>query len=306
MDSMVARTYTLDESQANLGIARWSIVFETSNDLGAPRVSESTPSDTLAQQAAVDNLTTAFLGQLVTVGGTALDAADKLSETATTLDDINKSIVAGVQVGLDAVNKFRRDVTDVLGSVNALVAAPAAMGQAISDLFAALEAVYNAPVDVFNTMKAMFAFGYGLDIPFLGTATGLSIQRQENRDLLNNGANTLALTYAYTAAAQIDFETVEEIETASEALEDQYQLLLDNSLDRDTSAALTEQRGIVLDIFAQAKLTARQITEVRTNLSTYRLLSYQYYGFSDDGESLALLNDAKSLTALGNVEILTP
>jgi hypothetical protein len=123
---------------------------------------------------------------------------------------------------------------------------------------------------------------------------------------MNDSVRSWALSYAYLGASQLEFETVQDIEVVAEQLEEQYQTLLDSDVDKIVFDSVTDQRNDTVELFSQQKLTARRVTDVRTNLTTYRLLAYQYYGSSDDGEALAQLNESQVLAVEGDTEVLTP
>jgi hypothetical protein len=179
------------------------------------------------------------------------------------------------------------------------------MATDMSALYRELDGMFAAPIDTYNAIQTMFDMG-DLDIDYGNTQTYLSIQRQKNRDILNNNTRALGLSYSYLNAAQLDFETVDQIEVVSSDLEEQYQELLESEVDKDVLDGVTEQRGDTVELFAQQKLSARQTITIRTNLTTTRLISYNYYGTSEDGETIAKLNNLENLETSGTIEVLTP
>jgi hypothetical protein len=171
---------------------------------------------------------------------------------------------------------------------------------------AAMVAVWTNPIDSFNAMVQMFKYG-ALDIPYLGTPTGASIARQNNRNILNNSMRGTALSYAYLSASELTFDTVKNIQTVQDLLESQYQdMLHSEGMDKNLLDAITDQRSDVAELFGQQKLTARQQVTTRTNLTTARLLAFKHYGSDEDGATLARLNEQDTLVMIGEVEILTP
>lgn len=132
--------------------------------------------------------------------------------------------------------------------------------------------------------------------------------RQSNRDLYRSTVQSLALNYAYLNASRIDFTTVEAIEAEEAELEAQYdKIVAAPGLTEDTKGALTDLRIVTSDFFTEQKLNANQIITVRTNITSTRLLSYQYYGESvQNAPIIQDINNAVDNTFIeGEVQIIT-
>jgi prophage DNA circulation protein len=308
-ENMVCRTFSLNETMSTIGDATITMVFEISNtngikaspNISIPRISRAQRAiDAAGQLAILVGFDTSGAA-----GGTSTDAASKLSEFGDLIDKASKSNRLSEALDIDKFNELQNNIGVWQTRVDTLVANPSDMATEMSNLFRELDGLFSAPIDTYNSLQSMFDMG-GLDIPYENTQTYLSLQRQKNRDILNNNNRALGLSYSYLSAAQLDFQTVEEIEVVSSDLEDQYQLLLTSEVDKDLLDSVTEQRGDTVELFAQQKLSARQTVDIRTNLTTTRLLSFSYYGTSEDGETLAKLNELENFEVVGDIEVLSP
>ena len=77
---------------------------------------------------------------------------------------------------------------------------------------------------------------------------------------------------------------------------------IDQQLLNDLQVLRTQTR----QFFDEQRLTARKTINVRTSITTARLLAYSYYGESILGAELAKLNNTLNVSnILGDVDILT-
>ena len=138
-------------------------------------------------------------------------------------------------------------------------------------------------------------------------ATAELTEREKNDNVLNQATNAHALSYAYVSVAQITFKTVAEIEAVEKELETQYQFIVNQaSSNKDIDMALTDMRIIVQDFFDDQRLSAKQVISVNTNVTSARLLSFQYYGESDSATDIIGLNGISDVSFVeGDVGILT-
>ena len=152
------------------------------------------------------------------------------------------------------------------------------------------------------SMKRIYKYGRP---PFDSNTAGL-IQRNKNQAIMDASMNAMALVYAYEAAASIEYDTVEAIDEIANQLDAQYQIILTSGASVNTKNKVTDMRLIVLDFFAEQRLTASQILDVHTVPTSARLLGYQYYGNDEVGESIAALNNSTDVSFIdGEVKVLT-
>lgn len=141
----------------------------------------------------------------------------------------------------------------------------------------------------------------------ISATTAELIEREKNDNILDQSVNAQALSYAYVSVAQVSFETVAEIEVAERELETQYKLIVDpESSNKEVNTALTDMRIIVQAFFDEQRLSVKQVISVHTNITSARLLSYQYYGESETAAQIVGLNGISDVSFVeGDVDILT-
>jgi len=78
------------------------------------------------------------------------------------------------------------------------------------------------------------------------------------------------------------------------------------SLSPETIDSLEDQRTITQQFFDEQKLSAQQVITVNTQKLPARVIAYQYYNSSENGERIASLNDEINVSYMsGDIEIFT-
>ena len=78
------------------------------------------------------------------------------------------------------------------------------------------------------------------------------------------------------------------------------------SISSKSIGLLEDQRTVAQEFFNQQKLNTQQIITVDTQLLPARVIAYQYYGSSELGPDIAVLNDEINVSYMsGNIEIFT-
>ena len=308
VENIVARTFTLNENLNALGDGRISVVFELDdkND-GVPQGDTTTLSNladrNLVLQAGVNSDIAGGFRINDGLTGNFTDAAEQVNEIVESVTQATESIAANAE----EIDEFSRELANISENVFALVKAPQELADSLGGLYATIDTLYPSAEATTDALRRLFGYGEddaGAD-PEVTTA-GLA-QRVTNREILRASVNMSSLGYAYENAVQVDYETTDQVETVADALEAQYQSVLGTpGLSDTTKTAASEVRVSAQAFFNEKKLTTRQIIEVETTLTSARLLSFQYYGTSDDGETLALLNNAEDVAFIeGTVKVLT-
>lgn len=77
-------------------------------------------------------------------------------------------------------------------------------------------------------------------------------------------------------------------------------------IDQKVLNTLQELRSNTQTFFDAEKLNVRQIIPIKTNITTARLLSYQYYGESSQGKDIATLNSILNVSNIeGDIDIFS-
>lgn len=305
LNNYKARSYTLLENLTTLGEAKFSIVFEISNIEGIPIKAQNTLSvleaanDALIAAVKTDvatnyNITTSFIGNFS-------DATEKANNLVTAFRD-NTALVSATA---DEINAFNQELSTFESNITSLVQNPQELVDSMSNLFGTIDSLYPTVTSTVEVMKGFFDFGDD-DTTINPTTAGLS-ERLKNRNVMNQSNQMLGLSYAYFNTAQITFDTVIQIEESAAELETQYQKIIDSDgLGDSTKSVLTDMRAAMQEFFEEQRINARQLLNVDTNLTSARLLSFQYYNDSGQAPQLIELNGFKDVSFVaGSVQVLT-
>ena len=304
IDNAVCIDFSLSENFSEFGVSIVSALFEISRNTGIPSQTNTALSQLVAGNAAVNAAVNS-------------DIADRFAITSKFKDNFTAAVnkVAGMVTGFTDATSFIGDaasdinlITESIGQlsadINSLIIAPQDLADAIDNVFSTIDGVTGTTESTAETMADLF--GFGDDDDDINTSTAGKTERAKNNEVLNGAMNCQALGYAYTNAAQSDFSTVDEIDTAANALEVQYQAIIVGGTSQAAKDAATDLRAVVQGFFGEKRLNASQVITVFTPTTSTRLLSYQYYGDSSNGEEIAALNNIGDVSFISdNVEILT-
>ncbi len=316
IDNIVARTFTLVEDLTRLGDTRVTVLFELDDFDGTPSIAVTSPQDIAISADSVRGQAASEFPSRYSPASTANNynaAVSKLRDVTQAFSD-NVSFLA---VSSDTIDQFTNQLAGFSDDILQLANSPQELADSVNNLFTSVSNLYSTPSQAFEVLKKFFTFGDD-DVP-VERNTASRIQRDRNRVALNGLMQAEALTLAYSAAATIEFNTVVEVDTVVDDLEVEYQdIVVTNSSDINTIFAETNGlsvevldsiavlRSDVQDVFDTQKLSAKRIIGVRTNTIPSRVLAYQYYGESTEGENLAALNEDLNVSFIsGDVEILT-
>jgi len=300
IENVVAQPYTLNENLTELGDGKLSVTFVIDNGPGVPQqaglsVATVNRAKVLATQAVEQNLTDNFsvtpgyLGSFEAAQELIQAASITFKESTAPLDKADELLNAADELAADAA---------------ALISAPANLATRITGMFDQAQSLLDDPVQALEYYRGKFGFGDDGDGDTPKTAA--QIEASRNKDLFNSAMRTEALCYAYVGAAQRDYATLSEVQALEQALETQYDSIVDlDGTDTPTREAVSDLRQLAQEFLDDAKLTARRIVTVRTHPTTARLLAFRYYGDDEQGEDVANLNDGNVSDLSGNVEVLT-
>jgi len=305
IENIVARNWTLVEDLTELGDGKINITFTVSNDLGVPVKSQNTLS---VIEKANDDLLAAINSDVAENYTVNTSNLNSFTDAVAILDDMVTEFNSNtnfLQANADKINAFTKDLSEFEANITTLIISPQALSDSINNLFTTIGNLYPTVEATADVLAGFFDFNDGKTVRDETTAS--RIQRNNNDNLMKASMQNMSLSLAYFSTAQIDFETVADIETRADALEIQYQkVIAADGLQEDTKSELKNMRSEMQQFFDDQKLTARQLVTVNTHLTSARLLAYQYYGSSDEGERIADLNDTDDLTFIeGDVTILT-
>lgn len=289
LESIAVVTFSLSEDISSLGDSPIEITFAVDDSDGRPRATESVVGSVGAGAQAVSSaadaqveadfeVTDSFTGNFADALEKVLDVVQSVREAV--------SVIAADEDQVDAFDKqageYEDTALDMLKDSSLLGERTVALVEAIVNL-------YTDSADAYDSLTRLFDFGDD-DVAISPTTSGLT-QRKKNRDALDAAVQADALGRAYLAAANLEFESVDDVEVVDGALETQWQKLLGAGvMNAATEEALAELRVTTKRFFDEQRDIRPQVVEVETQLTSTRLLAYRLYGDSSRGSQIARLN----------------
>ena len=305
VESVGVMSFLLNEDMTRLGDATIDITFAVTDSNALPQPTESVVGSVSTKSSAVVTAVEKDVELRFKVTDTASGNFDDAVSKATDISDKVRDSVSVASAAVDTIDDFEKQIENYEDTIVDLVSDPEVMGEEVAGLVVSIRDLYPDVGDAFTSLTKLFGFGDS-DTAILQTTAG-RIERQRNREVLNTAVQATALSEAYLAAASLTFENTDEVDSTSEALEDQYQkIVASGELGDDVAEGLAELRVTVNTFFDQERDLRPQIVEVRTDLTSTRLLAFRFYGKSDRGDELARLNGFSDSSAIeGNVKVLS-
>lgn len=311
IENVVVITWTLNEATNKLGEADITINFEISESDGLPKPTTNVISKVNTQSNAVVAAAKVILSKfIVTYANNFQHGIDKVNDFADSIDIAIKDIVG---VSTDPLNKFVDRLSSLRVNVNSLVNNPSNLATEITNLISEIDDLEVVGSEAFHpshlvAYKRLWDYG-DADASF-SPITAESIEKNNNKDFLDIGIQSMSLAFSYLNASQKTYETVSEVDEIADELESQFEKVMSRSRNSkfgdDLPEELEELRSVTQNFFDDQKLTARQIITIRTNPISARSLAYQHYGSSALGERIAELNEFPDLAYVaGDVKVFT-
>lgn len=152
-------------------------------------------------------------------GGNILDSTTLLNVF---VDRVRDGLITS-PVDKSLLDVFTRQIDTFATNIPSLIFFPSALGTQVSKTIVDLAGLYPVAGDKIKVMKGLFNFGID-DVSIPGD-TAARIQRQINRDVLNDSINVLSLSESYVAASQVTFGNIQELNDTESLLETQYQFV---------------------------------------------------------------------------------
>lgn len=301
--NVVAKPYSLVETMTELGEAKFSLVFERSEDNPQPQPGGSTI-QTVGSSA--DGLFNSLEDDVADSFTVSNKFPRNFKDAETTMENIGlvfQSATSRVRNNVQGLNEFNSTVVDFNDDFRSLIASPQELGLAIGNLFTTMRDIATTPVEFLDILSNFYDFGDD-DTPIILT-TEERIERQDNRTIINNLIKVGSLADSYRFVVTVDFDTVDNIDEAQEILDNQYSATVDD-LPTDTQIVLNELRNQARDFLDEQRISAKRVIEIETKRIPAQVLTYSLYGNVDDTEKIIELNTVKDVSFVeGEVQVLT-
>lgn len=308
IENIVARSYTLNETQSELGRAEIEINFAISDDIGVPQKAQNALSEASQKNDALNAALESNLAEKLEVDdglmGNFKDAQEKMKGVTDTFKEIQGKATAITT----KINQYAANVNALSSKINQLIAIPQDLANSVRNIFSTVNTLFASIENTFKAFTDLSFFNFGDNDTTINQTTQGRIQRQKNRDVINETIQAYALGYAYLAAAQVDFKTSEDIDLSNVILELQYIKIQTAAaqLSAEALTALTDLRTVANALLDDKRTVTRRVITINTKQMPMAVLVYQYYGNTELTDTLLQLNEIKGASFVsGDIKILT-
>lgn len=308
IENIVVRSWTLNETLTDLGRAELEINFAISDDIGVPQKAQNALSEAAQKNEALNASLETDLAEKMAVDegfmGNFKDAQEKLAKVGDTFEKIQAKATAITT----KINQYSAQVNEFTSKINQLIAFPQDFANSVREIFSTVNTLFSSIENTWKAFTDLSFFDFGDNDADVPPTTQGRVQRQKNRDIINETMQTYALGYAYLAAVQIDFKTSEDIDAANAIMEEQYLKILSTSvqLSSATLTALTDLRTVANALLDDKRTETRRVITIHTQQMPMAVLAYQYYGSTELTDTLLELNGIKGASFVsGDIKILT-
>ena len=218
---------------------------------------------------------------------------------------LGQSVSTAVDQG--AISVFSKAVAVYTGGINQNIFDPQTLALTFTSMFNEFGLLSSDAQTMLNLAIGLIDFGDS-DEP-IPTTTAVRIQRENNRQLVNSATRFNAMAQSYDNAVNIDFISAVDLEATEQQLEEAYQAVInDNNLTDATNELIIDLRTSVQSFLDEATTAAFKVALITdVNEQPASILTYSYYGSTDNTEDIVTLNDIANVSFVeGNVSILTP
>lgn len=303
-NDVVCKSYTVSDDIKQIGISRFSIIFEKSSR-------NLLPSKLKSNKGFLSSLKSTILGQsedsFNANWSSVSNNLPKFKSAKNTMQRASREILSlsrAVQGAADPFSKFTTSINQIVNNANSLVQAPSTAASNFKTAFQNLEVAYSSSQDLFDSLKGMFGFDERDR-----EASGNSQQDKDiknNQDQINNNINANVMALAYNAAGSIDYQTLDDLNDTNNTLEEGFAALPSN-LDRDVYNSLIDMRIEANKIFSDLAIGLPNVNNYTIlNPISLNNLVYGLYGSLDLKTTIRDLNQFQDSSEIsGTIKILS-
>jgi prophage DNA circulation protein len=302
---VVAKTYTLAESEQHLNEAIFNITFSESTENTSPSPQSGSTAEifSLAAEALVAleaDTASSYRVNLRSVPN-ANDAQNKVTAIAQTFTTETSRFSSDPEF----INEFSGTLVQYISDTAVNAFSGVNIANKTVELFTQADDLPTNGTDAISFFQKFY--GFGDDDTEIEETTVVRAQRRKNRGVVNAMIQSAALVLSYQNAALLTFDTEDQINDLVQTLDTQYFKILKNEYLGDLSEkTLTDLKTKMADFFRQADTTAARTNDVQTNQVPVSVLTYQYYGDLDRVDDIVALNGFQDVSFItGDVEVLT-
>ena len=301
VENAVAMPVSYDEVLSRLGSIEIPITFEISESEGIPAVSKISSSGIAVLKDALVVASKEHLSDTFSVSIGLLGNFEAARQKITQFIDTIKNSIPAAATNLGS--EYQSQLDTFTRNINELIGDPVTLSESVTELVNDISGLYETPEQTLDAVTALLNFGDD-DTPIVATTVGLS-ERLANNTAMNNVIKSVALGVSYVSASLIDYRTVDDVDIVSRSLELAHRSLR-GGMSLDSLNALDEIRISTQILLGEQKLSAARVVTVNRHTRSASLLSFDYYGNSENAQSLIDINNNINVSYFeGDVGILT-
>ena len=303
--NVVARVYTINENMTTLGVATIDISFDVSSNVAIPVSAGVSTSQLGSVKNSCDVALTANITDNWVVSTAAIGSFEEAKEKLAGFSESFEGATKFLNNATDSANELTSLISDFNVVLGTLAQDPVELADSISNLFSTADSASQSLDASVEAMASLYDFGDD-DPETIDANTSSSIERLQNKNVMNNTIKAYALIYNYLNVPQKDFVTKDEIDSELDGLETQFESIIDaDGIDDDSRDALVNMKTASLEYIEDVRVDTRRIIDVRTETLPMRAIAYQYYGDSTEEDNLSLINDDPNISFIsGTIGVL--
>lgn len=310
---VTAKPFTCTEETSRLGEAKYSLTFEKSDEEVRPIGSTSNlrEIEVKKDQALNEIVETAADEWTVPDSPSIFDlVSSKVNGLA---DQINDAVGAVSAVRADAYQVFN-SIQGFKNSVSTLVSQPIGLFNDVKGIYDQVMSMDDFISDQFDRITGFF--GASSDSgPGQVSTVGQKIspisyetqQAEQNRVVMNEASNMMALVNAYSSISKIDFDSTEQLDDFVDRIESQFSIMEQSGLmDKPLRDTVLSLRITSHNVIEQKRLLTKRIVESEfKNDIPLNVALYMFEGNIDDSDYILGLNQEQDQTfAKGEIRLL--
>lgn len=260
----------ISETPTKGGSARFSLDFVEAGENDEPSAREDTQSGVeTAADDANDAIAEDFAEEYTLAGAPEFveaSALDRAKSAMAALESARRTLVPDISILSDYVAA----ASGVVGSLNALIRAPAAYAQSVLGLFGALKGLAKSPLYALNAYKGLF--DYGGHQPRVPKTTPSRIRQATNQAAMSGFFRRAALIEGARVASRVEFDTYDQAvavrDDLAARLDDEAAGIVPESATPQAVSEPVYQALTALRIALIRDLTARSIDAPRLSSAT--------------------------------------
>jgi len=297
--NVVVKSYNVNDTIRELGIVRFSIVFEKASKNRFP-VEQQGNKGKIAKfvEDLKEKIDKNFGDKFKSVKGN-LEKLNNATDSIKRASREIKRVTALIEGSADGFSSFVTSINEIINTAGGLVQSPSELSNKLRTAFDNLEGAFDNALSMFNITKNLSPFNAASEISPVGNSN-TSIDIRANQKLINDYISLNSLAIGYEQASLIDYTDLDQLNNIKEDLENSFKNLPDN-LDREIYNSLLDIRSTTINYLNSLLLSLPRIIDYKTQPNNLICIVYNFYGNLDNLETIRRLNKIKDTSRVSGV-----